>query len=143
MLLVLAEHPCDGEHHTLLADGVFVPTFVALLLAHIVGTETERTEQVLHIEVENQAFFHVHLTDTERSEIGTSGLVITGEHRRRPVGIKRHGPIFGQVCRERAADIAVMAFHQILGCAILLFVVRLVDEMQPAGIDRESEPCTN
>ena len=25
MLLVLAEHPCEREHDTLLADGVFVP----------------------------------------------------------------------------------------------------------------------
>ena len=25
VLLVLTEHPCELEHHTLLADGVFVP----------------------------------------------------------------------------------------------------------------------
>ena len=78
MLLVLAEHPCEGEHDTLLTDGVFVPRAVTRFLAHIFVVETERAQQVLDVEVEDQALFHVHFPDSERSEIGTAGTVVTG-----------------------------------------------------------------
>ena len=82
MLLVLAEHPGEGKNHTLLADGVFIPRAVTRFLSHIFVIETKGAQQVLDVEVEDQTFFHVHLPYTERSEIGTAGFIITGEHGR-------------------------------------------------------------
>ena len=55
MLLVLAEHPCEGEHDTLLADGVFIPRAVTRFLAHIFVVETERAQKVLDVELLHSA----------------------------------------------------------------------------------------
>ena len=123
MLLVLSEHPSEREHDTLLADGVFIPRAVTRFLSQVFVLKTERAQQVLDIEVEDQAFFHIHLPYAERSEVGAAGFIIAGEHGRGPVRIEGKFPILWQISRECSADVAVVALHDIIRCAIVLFVV--------------------
>ena len=65
MLLVLTEHPCYGQHNTLLANSIAVPTAVAGLLTHVRGREPHRACEILNVEVEYQAFFCPHLSYSE------------------------------------------------------------------------------
>ena len=55
MLLVLTEHPCEREHDTLLADGVFVPRTITRFLSHVFVVKTERAKQVLDVELLHSA----------------------------------------------------------------------------------------
>lgn len=111
MLLLLPEHPSDGEHDALLADGVPVPTSVALLQPHIGGSEDHRACEVMDVEVEYQAPLHIHLAYAEIEVTGTLLPFVTCGHGRSPVAVKGERPILREIGRECSANVAVMAFH--------------------------------
>ena len=110
-------------------------------MSKIFFMEGERTRQILYIQIKDQALCHIHLSNAETKEIGTALPIITGGHRRGPVAIEGHGPIFRQIGRERTAGVAIMIPILIDGLAVGLFLVGFIDKMQPAGIDGKGKPC--